>query len=249
MGAGAKFKIPQGILVYIFSLTSIHMARLSTGVKGLDPLIEGGIKKGSISLVVGQPGCGKSTFCIQFLIAGMKAGEKCLYVSVEEQKGKFFDNMMRFGFDLAAYERQGLLSYHKTTVNELRSFLDQGVVSFEQYMDSDTKRVVIDSATALMLAYNTETSQRNSLLNLFEKLGQFDVTTLITSESDEGHGRFGVEYLVDSIFRLYYRKVGQERVRSIEIFKMRGTDHSKQEMVYRLSDGGIILYPDEKILT
>ncbi len=224
------------------------MVRLSTGVVGLDDLIEGGLKERSINLVVGQPGSGKSTFCIHFLIAGMKVGEKCLFVSVEETKEKFFDNMARFGFDLKSYEDAGLLYYHKTTVNELRSFLDQSVISFEQFITDGVTRIIIDSATALMLAYNAETSQRNSLMNLFEKLGKFPITTLITAESDEGQGRFGVEYLVDGIFRLYYRKIGQERVRTLEIFKMRGTDHSKQEIVYRLSKGGLILYPGEKIL-
>jgi len=224
------------------------MARLSTGVSGLDELIEGGLKEKSINLVVGEPGCGKSTFCVHFLTAGMKAGEKCLYVSVEEQKDKFYDNMNRFGFDLAQYDQTGQLIYHKATVQELRGFLDQGVVSFEQYVGEEVKRVVIDSATALMLAYNAETSQRGAMLNLFEKLEKFDVTVLITSESSEGQGRFGVEYLVDGIFRLYYRKVGQERVRTLEVFKMRGTEHSHQEIVYRLDKGGIVLYPGEKIL-
>ena len=225
------------------------MARLSTGISGLDEMIEGGLKENSLNLVVGEPGCGKSTFAVHFLMSGVRAGERCLYVSVEEEKDKFFDNMKRFGFNLAGLETGGFLVYHKASVSELRGFLDQGIISFEEHLVAGgIKRVVIDSATALMLAYNAETSQRNALMNLFELLARFKVTVLITSESESGQGRFGVEYLVDAIFRMYYRKVGQERVRTLEVYKMRGTDHSKQEIVYRLGDGGIILYPDEKIL-
>jgi len=215
----------------------------------LDSLIEGGLKAGSINLVSGEAGCGKSTFATHFLKAGADAGEAGLYVSVEEKKEKFYDNMGRFGFDLPSIDAAGKLVFHKTSVPEVRSFLDQGVVSFEQYFkEYDVKRVVVDSVTALMLPYNAETSQRNALMTLFEILERWGATVLVTSEVDSGQSRFGVEYLVDSIFKLYYRKIGQERVRTMEIFKMRGTDHSRQEMVYRLGDGGITLYPDEKIL-
>ena len=223
--------------------------RVSSGVKGLDELIEGGFKPRSINLVVGDPGSGKSTFAVQYLSAGAQAGEIGLYVSVEERKDKFYDNMLRFGFDLAAMEAEKKLIFHKTSVLEIRSFLDQGVVSFEQYFKTnDIKRVVVDSATALMLSYNAETSQRNAVVNLMEILGKHGVTVVITSEAEDGQARFGLEYLVDGIIRLYSRKVGQERVRTLEVFKMRGTDHTRQEMVYRLGRGGIVLYPGEKIL-
>jgi circadian clock protein KaiC len=198
--------------------------RLSTGIHGLDDLIEGGLKPHSINLVMGEAGCGKSTFATHFLKAGADVGEAGLYVSVEEAKDKFFNN--------------------------IRNFLDQGVITFEQYLQGDVKRVVLDSVTALMLAYSNETSQRNALLMLFDLLERRGATVLVTSEVEAGagDGRFGIGYLVDGIFRLYYRKIGQERVRTLEIMKMRGTDHSKQEMVYRLGKTGIILYPNEKVL-
>jgi KaiC/GvpD/RAD55 family RecA-like ATPase len=225
------------------------MERQSSGIKGLDELIEGGLKPGTINLVVGEAGSGKSTFATHFITAGMKSGEAGLYVSVEERKEKFFDNMQKFGFDLNAFESEKKLAFHKTNAAEIRNFLDKGIISFEQYFKEYTiKRVVIDSATALMLSYNAETSQRSALMMLFETLGKWGATVLITAEAEDGQARFGLEYLVDGIFRLYSRKVGQERVRTLEIFKMRGTDHSRQEIVYRLGKGGIILYPGEKIL-
>jgi circadian clock protein KaiC len=223
--------------------------RLSTGIPGLDELVEGGLKAKSVNLVVGEAGTGKSTFAIHFLEAGVDAGEMGLYVSVEEQKDKFYDNMMRFGFDLAKMEADGKLIFYKTSVSEIRTFLDQGVVSFEQYFhQGDVKRVVIDSVTALMLAYDSENSQRSALLNMFETIQRWGATVVVTSEVEEGTTRFGVDYLVDSIFRLYYRKIAQERVRTLEVLKMRGTNHSRQEIVYRLGKGGIVLYPGEKVL-
>lgn len=225
------------------------MDRLSTGISNLDSLIEGGLKPGSINMVTGQAGTGKSTFAAHFVKAGADAGEVTLYISVEETKDKFFDNMMRVGFDLRKLEEDKKLVYHRTGIPEVRGFLDQGIISFEQYAKSyEVKRVVVDSITALMLPYTSETSLRSSILTLFDLLDRWGATVLVTSEVAEGQARFGIEYLVDGIFRLYNRKVGQERVRTLEVFKMRGTDHSRQEIVYRLGEKGIILYPDEKIL-
>ena len=215
----------------------------------MDELVEGGLKLKSVNLVVGEAGTGKSTFATHFLKAGVDVGEVGLYVSVEEQKDKFYDNMARFGFDLAGMEADSKLIFYKTSVSEIRNFLDQGVISFEQYFhEGDVKRVVIDSVTALMLAYDSETSQRSALLNLFETMQRWGATVLVTSEVEEGATRFGVDYLVDSIFRLYNRKIGQERVRTLEVLKMRGTNHSRQEIVYRLGKGGIVLFPGEKVL-
>jgi KaiC/GvpD/RAD55 family RecA-like ATPase len=225
------------------------MARLSSGIQVLDDLIEGGFREGSINLVVGEPGSGKSTLAVQFLQAGFKAGEAGLYVSVEEDKEKFFANMKNFGFDLEQFEKSGKLTFHKETVSDIRGFLDQGLISLEQYINTgNVKRVVLDSITALLLAYSAETAQRNAVLSLFDILLRYGVTVVITSEADDGKARFGVEYLVDGIIRLNTHKLSQERVTTLEVYKMRGTNHSRKEFVYRLEKGGLKIYPDEKIL-
>jgi KaiC/GvpD/RAD55 family RecA-like ATPase len=226
----------------------LFMVRVGSGVSGFDDLIEGGLREGSINLVSGDPGSGKSTFCVHFILEGIKKGEKCLYVSVEETRDKFFNNMAAVGLDLEQYEGSGNLVFHKETVTGIRNFLDQGTVSFEHLIDSGVKRIVIDSITALLLGYDVERSQRGALLNLIELLSRFGVTVFITSESSDGQAKFGVEYLVDGVIRLYSRKVGQQRVQTLEVFKMRGTNHTRQEMVYRLGPGGITLFPGEKML-
>jgi len=223
--------------------------RLSTGIKGLDELIEGGLPERSINLVMGEAGSGKSTFGVHFLTAGIGKGEVGLYVSVEEPKEKFFNNMKKFGFDLSKFEAENKLVFHKASPLEIRNFLDQGIISFEEYFKSyKIRRVVIDSISVLLLSYDSESAQRNSILTLFEMLERWGATVLVTSEIGMDDARIGTTYLVDGVFRLYSRKVGQERVRTFEVLKMRGTDHSRQEIVYRLGKGGIMLYPGEKVL-
>ena len=61
------------------------LERVSTGIKGLDDVLRGGLPKSRTILVVGSPGSGKTTFAIQFLVGGAKAGETGLYISLDEK--------------------------------------------------------------------------------------------------------------------------------------------------------------------
>src|SRR5687767_1838693 len=69
--------------------TNEHMAddeRVSTGVTGLDNVLSGGFPQGHFFLVEGEPGTGKTTLGLQFLMAGAKNGENTLYVTLSESK-------------------------------------------------------------------------------------------------------------------------------------------------------------------
>src|SRR6476469_1199577 len=60
--------------------------RLHTGVEGLDDVLDGGIPTGHLYLVEGDPGTGKTTLALQFLLEGMKSGEKGMYITLSESK-------------------------------------------------------------------------------------------------------------------------------------------------------------------
>ena len=62
--------------------------RVKTGIEGLDAALNGGIPKGNLVLISGGAGTGKSTICMQYLIAGASAGENCLYVSTEQTEAE-----------------------------------------------------------------------------------------------------------------------------------------------------------------
>ena len=81
-------------------------ARKSTGIQKLDELVEGGFKENTINMIEGDAGSGKSTLAVHYLLAGLKAGEKCIYMSVEEGEKSFMDNMSRFGFNLQEYQKK-----------------------------------------------------------------------------------------------------------------------------------------------
>ena len=88
------------------------MDRVSTGVKGLDEKIQGGFFKGSVNMITGQTGTGKSAFCSSFLYDGVKKGEPAIYVTteqrVEDLRG---DIQSMFGWDFTKFEKKKLMKF------------------------------------------------------------------------------------------------------------------------------------------
>jgi len=90
----------------------LESGRTPTGIYGLDPIIGGGFPKGSLILVAGNPGTGKTIFSAQFLYYGAtEFGEKGIYVSFAESRNTFFSHMLDFGFDFEKLEREGKFKF------------------------------------------------------------------------------------------------------------------------------------------
>src|ERR1043166_5707039 len=77
--------------------------RVPTGVDGLDPLIQDGFLPGKSYLVTGDAGTGKTTACLQFLLKGLSAGEKAVYVTVDERPSDLLESAASLGWDLQKF--------------------------------------------------------------------------------------------------------------------------------------------------
>jgi circadian clock protein KaiC len=71
-----------------------------TGVLGLDDVLQGGLSRGHVFLLEGEPGAGKTTVALQFLIEGAKAGENCLYITLSETEAELRSGAASHGWDL-----------------------------------------------------------------------------------------------------------------------------------------------------
>lgn len=229
----------------------MRIDRIPSGVPGLDKLIEGGLKLGSINLVCGGAGAGKTTFAVQFLIEGVKRGEAGIYITFEEKKEKLYDDVLEFGWDLARYEKMGLFKFLEYTPEQIKHVLVEGGGTIDAIITQlRAKRLVIDSITSFSLLFQDELTQKESSLALFELINRWGCTAVLTSEasqlSTEDIGTT-LQFEVDSIIILYHFKKGGVRNRALEILKMRGTKTPEKVLRMAIEKEGLVVYPTQVV--
>ena len=174
--------------------------RVPSGIKGLDSITQGGLVKGSTTLVSGYAGTGKSIFCCQFLMEGLLKGEKCMLVTFEESPDDLRADAMAFGWDLGKYENKGLLSigYRPPLKSEELYFFSNEIRKYK------VDRVALDSTSVLAMSCKNDFEIRRELFKLVEVLKRSGATSLLTAEMVAGKdgviSRFGIEeFVVDSV--------------------------------------------------
>ncbi len=231
-----------------------RLDRVSTGVIGLDKLIEGGFKIGSINLVCGGAGSGKTTFAIQFLVDGFKRGEAGVYITFEEKKQKLYDDMMGFGWDLERYERLGLFRFLEYTPEQIKRVLVEGGGTIDAIITQiRAKRLVIDSITSFALLFRDELTQKESSLALFELINRWGCTAVLTSQAIQLSPEeltAQLQFEVDSILLFYHFKSKGVRNRALEVLKMRGTRTPEKTVKLDItSKQGVVVDPNEVVTT
>lgn len=223
--------------------------RVTTGIPGLDELIEGGLPRGSVTLISGGAGTGKTIFCSQFLLQGLEQGEQCLFVTLEEEPEEILGDVKEFGWDFTEYEENGQFK-----ISYLNPFSDSGGFSdhIMQYIeDIDADRVVIDSTSVMGMYDESPGKIRERLYNLIRTIRREGVTAILTAEIPRGDhdqiSRYGVEeFVVDGVIVLRGLGVGGEMGRRLRIEKMRRTDIAEDIFPMNISDDGITVEEPEK---
>ncbi|MEA1944428.1 MAG: ATPase domain-containing protein [Euryarchaeota archaeon] len=238
--------------------------RVPTGIPGFDELCEGGLINNRTYLVSGTSGTGKTNFAFQFLYSGiMQYGENGVFVATEERPEQIRENLLRFGWDVRAIEEEGRLAiidacstkigipsqerYVDVRPFDMRALLDQ-IIAIQDVINA--KRAVIDSSTSIGFHVQDPAKIRIELLKLSTTLEILGLTSIMTCEiiDDNLYSRFGVEnFVTEGTIMLYNKRRENVRVRSMEIFKMRGSDHSKNIHPYEITSEGIVIHPHEEV--
>ncbi len=196
----------------------------------------GGIPRGFMVAVTGEPGTGKTVLCIHFIAQGIQEGDHCIYVTTEESRDSIVRQAAQFGFDFAgAIRNRRLIMVDALTGGEdswsLKSLdmeeLVNKILEAKRALGFGRARLVVDSLSAFWLD-QPAMARRHSY---FAKkvLGKWDMTTIITSQyaitTSDAFG-FGVEHIADGIIR--FRRTVREGTlhRYLLIEKMRQTSHS-----------------------
>lgn len=229
-----------------------HLLRVPTGIEGLDEVMEGGLRLGTVNLVGGGAGCGKSILSMQYLVEGIrKYDEAGMYISFEENPEKIIQDFRSFGWDLKQYVADKKLIILYYTPEQVERFLESGGGIVRDLIETlAVKRMVVDSLTAFSLLFPTELEKTKGILKLFDSIHDWGVTSLMTSEQEPNpsmHKSTVIEFQVDGVVLLYNIRKGDIRERSLEIFKMRATKHSAKIFPMQITDTGVTIYPEEPV--
>lgn len=229
-------------------------SRVTSGIKGLDKLIEGGFEKSSAVLICGGGGSGKSIFATQFLVEGIKnQNETGIYISFEEVKERFFHHMLVFGWDLKSLEDQGRFIFLKYSPERIAKIVKERNKEIENSIkDVEAKRIVIDSLSAYASLFETESEKRKMLVALFDMIKEWECTTVVVAEEDQRPGIYNssvMGFMADAIVLIYNEREPKGlRYRAMEVFKMRGTKHESKICSMKIGEHGIEVYPETVVL-
>jgi len=229
------------------------IAKISTGIEGLDEVTGGGFPQGRPILICGSAGCGKTLFGIQFLVKGiLENDEPGVFVSFEETAADLSHNSASLGFDLNKLSDEGKLRIdhirvERSEIEETGEYDLEGLfIRLNYAIDAiGAKRVVLDTIESLFSGMQNEGLLRSEIRRLFRWLKEKGVTTVITGErGDTTLTRQGLEeYVSDCVILLDFRVVDQIATRRLRIVKYRGSTHGTNEYPFLIDENGISVIP------
>jgi circadian clock protein KaiC len=221
----------------------LDLPRLTTGIPGLDEMIEGGFPFPSVILLSGSAGTGKTTFALKYLCEGVLNGERGLYFTTLSEPTQW---MLRYAsqFDFLdqdyfgegiIYEDLGSLLMHPDS-DEILNRIE------EKIAEVMPQRIVIDPIT--VVGGMLKDGYRPFLFDLTNRLKNWNATTLVTGEvrPDELYPP-EISYAVDGIVLLILSEEAGARRKYLEVLKMRGTNHitGRQSIDITRTDGILVL--------
>ncbi len=219
--------------------------RVDSGIPGLDDNLEGGLPEGSVTLITGGPGSGKTTFCIQFLTEGLEDKDNCLYLTTGQSPDEIRRDAKEFDIDFDNYFKN-LSMAHINPSRELETEV------LEYIKEEDFDRIVLDSLSVFEMHWGENDGLRKYLNRLIEHLKDLEATVVVTCERPESESgrltRFGIaEFVVDGVIRLEGFALGDAAYRSLQVIKMRRTPVNGGILGVSLDENGIRVKQERKV--
>lgn len=226
---------------------------ISTGVPGLDDILCGGLTRERLYLVEGQPGSGKTTFGLQFLVEGVKQGERVLYISLAESAVELRAVAASHGLSMDGIHiheviptesmldpKEQYTMFHPSEV-ELGSTTQEILAAVESLKPS---RVVLDSLSELQLLADNALRYRRQVLAYKQFFASRSCTVLLLDDRTASNADLQVHSIAHAVITLEQKaqEYGIDR-RRIRIGKYRGVNFRAGLHDYAIVHGGLIVYP------
>ena len=240
--------------------------RIKTGIPGFDELIEGGLLKNRVYLLSGPPGCGKTTFCVQFLAAGGINKEPGLYVSLSESVDTIVSDMANYHLKV-----RGLIDMNRIMFLDMGPEMEYGLydtmyqsISFgtdepngdpelsaptphlifekiAQYVeDHKIERLAIDSVSNIRFSTQNHAQEDKEIHRFVRNLKNLGCSTILISELTNPNAYSTEQFAAHGVIFLhhYLDDNTKSMVRGVQVIKMRGTKHdSNMKKMFFSSEG------------
>ncbi len=227
--------------------------RAKTGIAGLDEILSGGLPRDRIYLVQGDPGAGKTTLALQFLLNGARAGEHCLYITLSETRAELEATARSHGwtldgisiFELSALEQAATLERENTLFESSEFELQETTRRLLERIDRDTpQRAVIDSLSELRLLAQSSLRYRRQLLGLKQHFSGRQCTALFLDDQGVDAHEPQLLTLAHGVLRLEHSSpaYGDAR-RRLNVVKLRGVKYSGGYHDFSIETGGLAVFP------
>ena len=224
--------------------------RALTGIAGLDAILAGGLPRNHLYLIDGEPGTGKTTLALQFLLEGTRRGEKGLYVTLSESSSELQGVAESHGWDLAGIELFELIAdgapaeeytiFHPAEV-ELQETVGEVLTAVERV---NPTRIVFDSLSEMRLLAREPLRFRRQILALKQFFAGRECTVLLLDDRSAPEGDVQLHSLAHGVISLEHlaMEYGAER-RRMQVTKLRGVRFRGGYHDFRICTGGIEVYP------
>ena len=233
--------------------TPVAPVRLATGNAGLDTILDGGFPANRLYLVEGDPGTGKTTLALNFLLEGAARGEPVLYVTLSETKEEISDVAASHGWSLEGIDIYELIPPVESLKAETQytifhpsevEFGETTTAVLDEVERIQPRRVVFDSLSEMRLLARDPLRYRRQILALKQYFAGRQCTVLLLDDRTSTGSDLQVQSIAHGVVELEHLALdyGAER-RRMRIVKLRGSKYRGGYHDFKIETGGVVVYP------
>lgn len=227
-------------------------ARVQTGIEGLDVLLDGGLPANRVHLIEGDPGTGKTTLALRFLLEGRRLGETCLYVTLSETSIELRGVARSHGWSLDGLEVIELARPEIHTADEHYTLYHPSEIELGEMVRAVLEatdrlrptRVVLDSLSEMRLLAQNSLRYRRQILALKEYFAGMDCTVLMLDDHTSADNDLQLQSIAHGVVLLEQMpfEYGRSR-RRVRIVKLRGVPATEGYHDFKITRGGLAVFP------